>query len=752
MKICLTPILIGLSLAIVLAGCKEKSPSENPNKQSQLVEELIAEMSLEEKVGQMTQLTLSMFMTDQNELDIDKIRHAIVTKKVGSILNVNGRALSISEWHTLLNKIQDIATKETNLKIPILYGIDAIHGTSYTQDATLFPHNIGMAATRNVNLVGKISKITAMETRASGIRWNFDPALGAGRQPLWSRFEETFGESEHIAAEMGLSAIRAYEEDGLKSRTAVASCMKHFIGYSNPRSGKDRTPAYIPDIELREFYLPAFEEVAQYSSTAMINSGEINGMPLHGSKYYLQSILRDELGFEGLVVTDWEDIKRLFIRHKIASSPKEAVRIGINAGIDMSMVPSDYSFTDFLIELVNEGKVSMQTIDASVRRILKLKEDLGLFDNPYPEPEAVKNFGKKEYTQAALQAARESITLLKNNGGLPLSKKSKVLLMGPAANNKGCLHGSWSFTWQGDNENNYPASTKTLLDALKDKIGVESVISNAHTDFNHPSNTDISYLKSKATNSDVIVLALGEVSYAESPGGIDNLELDANQINLAKAAFKTGKPVIALLAQGRPRVISEIEPGLDGIVNLYRPASQGANATMDILFGDYNPSGKLPYTYQRNTGDILLYDRKGSDEFKEISPDVYAGGGYNPQWPFGHGLSYTDYKYDRLELNKSIISEGDKLKISLTIQNIGNMDGLHSVDLFIKDHYASISPSFMRLRKFQKVQLKKGESITVNFTVLPKDLSMINEVGDRVIEPGTFSIIIGDQIAEFQYQ
>ncbi|PIB37350.1 beta-glucosidase [Reichenbachiella sp. 5M10] len=737
-------------LGFGLSACEPSTETKSPMNKDPEITALMEQMSVEDKVGQMTQVTLSMFMPN-NQLDLDELKNAIVNKKVGSILNVNGTPLSIEEWHQLLTTIQDIATKETELKIPVLYGIDAIHGTTYTQGSTLFPHNIGMGATRNPALVKQAAKITAKETRASGIRWNFDPALGLARQPLWSRFEEMFGEATVLSSVMGSEAIKGYEEDGLDQITGVASCMKHYLGYSVPLSGKDRTPAYIPDVQMREIFLPPFEHaVNSGTSTVMINSGEINGIPVHASKYYLTDILRGELGFEGLAVTDWEDIIRLHSRHRVAATPKEAVKIAINAGIDMSMVPVDYSFFDYLVELVNEGQVPMARIDEAVYRILKLKADLGLFDNAYPEQEALANFGLEAYKTVALHAARESITLLKNEKQtLPFSPDTKVLLMGPAANNLGSLHGSWSYTWQGQDESQFPEGSMTLKDAFEAKIGTGNVISNSTNNFEDPANTSVSFLKKNAAKANVIVLAIGEKSYAESPGGIHDLNLEDNQIELVQAAYATGKPVVLLLAQGRPRVISKIADGAEAIVNLYRPASQGALATVEILYGEVNPSGRLPFSYPRYSGDVVLYDRKSTEEVTELVPDSYGGGGYNPQWEFGYGLSYSTFEYGNLQLDKTKYSLNDQIKVSIDITNTSDRDGKLAVDLFVSDLYASVTPSYKKLKKFAKEEFKAGETKTISFTLDSTDLEFINASSEKTVEAGEFSVSVADQKINF---
>ncbi|MGI9322142.1 MAG: glycoside hydrolase family 3 N-terminal domain-containing protein, partial [Pseudomonadales bacterium] len=441
-----------------------------------LVDEKLASMSVAEKVGQMTQITLGVLRDDEAQdgksIDPAKLKEAVHKYHIGSVINKIGRSLAVDEWHEVMRKLQDEALSAKN-QIPILYGIDAIHGANYTVGSTLFPHNIGLGAARNPDLVADIAAVTAMEVRASGIRWNFAPVLGLGRNPLWSRFEETYGEDSYLAGELGAAAVRAYEQDDLASDVAVASCIKHYIGYSNPVSGKDRTPAYIPDIELWEHYVSPFAKgVESGASTIMLNSGSVNGMPVHGSKRLLTGLLRDELGFDGVIVSDWEDVIRLHTRHRIAESPHEAVRLAVEAGMDMSMVPFDFSFAELLADLVNSGEVSEQRIDESVKRILRLKYELGLFDNAYPERSAAKHFGDPEYRMLALDAARETITLLKNEkGALPLERDTRILLAGPAAQNLGALHSSWSYTWQGADESAYPDDTKTIAEAAIEHFG-----------------------------------------------------------------------------------------------------------------------------------------------------------------------------------------------------------------------------------------------------------------------------------------
>ncbi len=516
----------------------------------QKADALLKKMTLEEKVGQMTQVTIAViakggWADTEGNIDPAALKKAVVDYHVGSVLNVNAHAFTVDKWHNIITQIQD-ETKNTKQKIPVIYGLDGMHGQTYTLNSTLFPQNIGIAASRNPELAIMAAKTTAKELRASGVRWNFAPVLDIGRQPLWSRFPETYGEDVYIGKTMGAAVIKAYEEDGLKSLTAVASCMKHYLAYSGPRTGKDRTPAYIPEIELREYYLPQFREAVKAgSSSIMINSGEINGIPVHADKYLLTDVLRKELGFQGVIVTDWEDIKRLHDRHNVASTPRQAVVMAVNAGIDMSMVPSDFSFYDLLVEAVKLKEVPMSRIDDAVKRILVLKYKLGLFDNPYPEAAAKANFGKSEYQTLALNAAHEAMTLLKNkDNALPLSKNTKVLVAGPSAQSISALNGCWSYTWQGKDEQWYPADSKTILQTITDKVGAGNVTTTTVKGFDDPVNYDAAKLTTAAAGADVIVLCLGENAYAESPGNTRELALPDEQLALAKAAAATGKPVI----------------------------------------------------------------------------------------------------------------------------------------------------------------------------------------------------------------
>jgi len=723
----------------------------------QKAEALIKKMTLEEKVGQMTQVTFAViakggWADTEGNIDPDALKKAVVGHHVGSILNVNAHGFIVDKWHSIITQIQD-ESKKTNLKIPVLYGLDGMHGQTYTLNSTLFPQNIGIAATRNPTYASMAAKVTAKELRASGVRWNFAPVLDIGRQPLWSRFPETYGEDVHIVKTMGAAAIKAYEEDGLKSTTAVASCMKHYLGYSGSRSGKDRTPAYIPEIELREYYLPQFREAVKAgSSTIMINSGEINGIPVHADKYLLTEVLRKELGFQGLIVTDWEDIKRLHDRHNVAATPRQAVVMAVNAGIDMSMVPTDFSFYDLLLEAVKKGEVPMSRINDAVTRILVLKYKLGLFENPYPEPAAKNNFGKPEYQTLALDAAREAMTLLKNKDNvLPLSKSAKVLVAGPSAQSLTALNGCWSYTWQGNNEQWYPADSKTILQAITDKLGAGNVTTTTGKGFDNAANYDVASLSASAGSADAIILCIGENAYAESPGNTRELALPDEQIDLAKAAVASGKPVILVLTEGRPRFISSIEPSVKGILMAYWSGKKTAEAIADVLFGDYNPDGRLPFSYPRSIGEIVMYDRKPTEDIREVFNDN-INSGYDPIFPFGHGLSYTTFEYSDLKLSNSSLTSDQKLTITITVKNSGNRDGKHTVELYTRDLYASVTPCMKRLRGFQKINFRAGESKQVTFTIDKNDLAFVNAQLKTVTEPGEFEVMIGDKKSKFTYK
>ncbi|HXQ73066.1 MAG TPA: glycoside hydrolase family 3 N-terminal domain-containing protein, partial [Pyrinomonadaceae bacterium] len=595
---------------------------------SQKIEALLKRMTIEEKVGQMTQLAIGMIASGSDQsikVDPAKLEKAIVKYGVGSILNVSDQALTLDHWHQVIGQIQEAATKKTRLGIPVIYGIDSIHGANYVQGATLFPQEIGMAATWNPELMKRAAEITAAETRAAGIPWSFSPVLDLGRNPLWPRFWETFGEDPYLATVMGVAFTRGLEGTDVASQTQVASSLKHYMGYSFPLTGRDRTPAWIPENYLREYFLPTFAAAIKGNArTIMINSGEINGVPGHINRHILTGILRDELGFNGFVVSDWEDIKKLVNIWRIAATEKEATRLAVMAGIDMSMVPNDYSFADHLLELVKEGAVPQSRIDEAVRRILRVKYELGLFENPGPKASLKSNFARPESRQVALEAARESITLLKNaNNLLPLAKNKKVLVTGPTADSLISLNNGWTYVWQGSEESLYPKDRHTVRQAIEAKVGAGNVTYVPGTKiFRQPGSTsnnnptsleeevDIPAAVRAAQSADVVVLALGEGSYCETPGNITDLTIGEPQLKLADAIIAAGKPVVLVLVEGRPRIINRIVDRIPAVVMAYNPSNEGGTAIADVLFGDANPSGKLPFTYPRTPNGLITYDHK----------------------------------------------------------------------------------------------------------------------------------------------
>jgi beta-glucosidase len=530
--------------------------------------------------------------------------------------------------------------------------------------------------------------------------------------------------------------------------------MKHYLGYSASRTGKDRTPIYLPEIEMREYYLPQFRAAVKAgASTLMVNSSEINGTPVHASKYLLTDVLRGELGFEGVIVTDWEDIIRLHTRHHVAPTPRAAVVMAVNAGIDMSMVPNDFSFFILLKEAVQKGEVPVSRIDDAVRRILLLKAKLGLFADPYPEAAAAANFGRPEYQELALQAAHEAMTLLKNEGDiLPLRPDMRILVAGPAARSISALNGCWSYTWQGKDERWYPAGSKTLFDALRDRFGAANVTTTAVTGFTSPANYDTAALRTAAAGADAIVLCLGENAYAESPGNIPDLALPEEQQALARAAAATGKPVIFVLTEGRPRFITGIAPLAKGILLAYWSGRKTAEAVSDVLSGDYNPDGRLPFSYPRSMGEMVLYDRKPTEDIREIFNADMTMDGYRPLFPFGWGLSYTRFEYSDLRLGGASLTGNGKLTVSITVTNTGSRDGKHTVELYTRQHYASITPNMRRLRAFRKIFLKAGQSQTLTFTLDRDDLAFVNAQLRTVTEPGDFDVYIGELKGTFTYK
>ncbi|MFN5460680.1 MAG: glycoside hydrolase family 3 N-terminal domain-containing protein [Bacteroidota bacterium] len=743
-------------LSLVILFTLESSAQDkkiNATNISSKVNALISKMSIEEKVGQMTQLNLDVIskgevynLKEPHELDEAKLRKAIVEYKVGSILNCGGHTYTKEHWYEIIHRIQELATKETKLKIPILYGIDAIHGVNYTVGATLFPQPLAQAATWNPQLAEQAAAITAYEVRTSGIPWNFSPVLDIGRQPLWSRFFETYGEDVYLASQFTSSVIKGYQGNDISDKNKVAACMKHFLGYSYPISGKDRTPAWIPERELREYFLPTFKTAIENGAkTVMINSGEINGVPVHASKEILTKLLREELKFTGVAVTDWEDIIKLYKIHRVASSLKEAVKIAINAGIDLSMVPNDYEFSDLLIQLIKEKQVPMSRIDEAVKRILTLKFELGLFERPETNYKDYPEFGSDKSKEVSYNSAVESITLLKNEKNiLPLTKEKKVLVCGPSANSLNILNGAWTHTWQGVDTNFNTKGKLTILQAVKNISGYDKVTyvlgSTLEEEKSIPSAVEA------AKNCDVVIACLGEIPSTEKPGDIEDLSLSNAQIQMIKELVKTGKPVVIVLVENRPRIIREIADKVQGIVMAYLPGDEGGRAIASVLYGEENPSGKLPFTYPRHTGSLITYDHKYSEKLDKN----FGENGYNPQFPFGFGLSYTSFEYSDLTFSKDSLSANEKLNVSVKIKNTGSRKGKEVVQMYVSDLYASITPSVKKLKGFQKIQLNAGEAKELSFVLSKKDYEFIGANNKSTFEPGDFEISIGNLKKKFK--
>ncbi len=725
------------------------------NELDRRVETLLEQMTLKEKVGQMTQLTVDMIVKGQPyapqvpvEIDEEKLRKAVIEYGVGSILNTpSGVLLGLEEWHRLHAAIQQ-AVEQTRLKIPILYGIDAIHGVNYCKGATLFPQPVAVACTWNPDLARDIAAITAYECRAAGFPWNFSPALDVGRNPEWPRLWESFGEDVLLNERLGVATVEGYQGDDPAAPDKVAACLKHFTGYGMPWSGKDRTPAYIPERQLREYFLPAYQAAVDAGAlTLMVNSGEINGVPVHASKFLLTDVLRGELGFEGLVVSDWEDINYLHTRHKVAATKKEAVRMAVEAGIDMSMVPTDYDFPTLLLELVQEGTIPESRIEASVRRILKVKMALGLFERPLSAPADYPDFGSEKHRRKSLEAARESIVLLKNEGGaLPLKEGAKVLVTGPTAHTLRSINGGWTFTWQGERADELAPEKMTILEALRAKLGVSNVGYAPGASYDEA--LDIEGAVKAAEAADVIVLCLGELSYTEFMGSLTDMNLPEAQYELARALARTGKPIVLVLAEGRPRIVRQVEPLAAAVVGVFLPGMEGAEALAEILLGQTNPSGKLPFTYPRHSNSLVPYDHKFTEEV--LSNELY-GPYFNPQWEFGHGLSYTTFAYEGLELSTERLPEGGSLEVRVRVRNSGARPGKEVVQLYVRDDYAGITPPVKRLRGFEKIELQPGEVRTVSFTLRAEDLAFVGLNNQWVTEPGTFTVFVGGLEKSFEY-
>lgn len=730
-------------------------------KHDEAVEKILSQMTLEEKVGQMAQVTVDI-MKDRNtwKLSDSLMRKGIVDYKIGSLLNTwNNSAPELNEWYETLKTVQSY-TQQTRLKIPLVYGVDAIHGSNYTNKATLFPQQIGQAATFNRTLVRRAAEITAYETRAASLPWTFSPVLDLGIDVRWPRLWETFGEDPYLASALGVEMTKGYQGNDPQNigKYNVMACAKHFLGYSAPVSGKDRTPAIISDNVLREYHLPSFQAAVEAGiGSVMVNSGLINGIPVHASHYYLTDLLKNELNFKGVIVTDWMDIENLYKRDKFAVSSKDAVRLAINAGIDMAMIPYNYDFCNHLIELVNEGAVPMSRIDDAVRRVLKMKFELDLFERPYENPADYPLFGSQEFRKAAYETAVESMTLLKNeNDILPLSGNKKILVTGPNANSMRSLNGGWSYSWLGDKTEQYAGEYNTILEAVRKNAGEKNVIYSPGVawvetgKYWEEKEISIKAAVRAARKADYILLCLGENSYTEKPGDTHDLALSDLQIALAKALQATGKPVILVLNQGRPRIINRIDEKSKAILMSYLPGNFGGDAIADVIFGKQNPSGKLPYTYPKYPHSHVNYWHKYSEEQTRAEGMYNYESDYAPLYEFGHGLSYTTFEYSNLKLSETKITEDETLEVSVEVRNTGKRTGKEAVLLYLSDLYASLAPDMKRLKGFEKIELKAGETKTVKFKITKAELSFVNIDSKTIVEPGNFEIKIGNQKAGFE--
>lgn len=727
-----------------------KSDSESKSSIDLKVDSVLKSLSLEEKVGEMTQLTLDMLcvgepykLEEPHRLDTAKLNEVLVDLNVGSILNCGGHAYEKEKWLEFISVIQEYATKKKASGIPVLYGIDAIHGTNYTLNSTLFPQQINLAATWDPTQAVEMGRITAMETRMSGIPWTFSPVLDVARDPRWPRFWETFGEDVYLVTEMGNATVEGYQGNSADSLN-IAACLKHYLGYSTTLSGKDRTPAWIPERQLREYFLPPFKAaIDKGARTIMVNSGEINGIPVHINKHILTTILREELGFEGVVLTDWEDIVYLMSRHKVAANYKDAIEMAIEAGIDMSMVPTDIKFPKLLKELVEEGRISEARIDQSVRRILKLKFELDLFNNPVPIAQDPSLFATKESAEKSYYSAAESIVLLKNKDNiLPMKETTPVLLSGPTANSLNCLNGGWTGTWQGTDPKYNTEGKSNIKEAFEVHFGaslnyVESPFGKA--------DIAIPTLKKNARAAEAIVLAIGESPYTETPGDIESMDLEKDQLELVKAAAETGLPVIVVLVEGRPRTINEIASLADAIIWAGLPGNEGARALADILTGTVNPSGKLPFTYPRNPSSFTTYDHKYTDR---IDPN-FGTNAFDPLFEFGHGLSYTTFDYSDLSIEKDTLGRDDMLRLTISVSNTGEIVGKEVVQVYSSDLVASITPSVKRLRAFEKVELQPGEKKNLEIEIPVSRLAFVGKDLDWTVESGEFELTVGTEKRKF---
>ncbi len=755
-------ILLSISLLALAYTASANVPviKSDPKIEAQ-VEQTLKKLTLEEKIGQMMELVTDLFgANDKNGvfyIDEHKTDSILSRYKIGSILNApNTCAPTAKQWEKYIAQIQKISMKR--IGIPCVFGLDQNHGSTYTQGGTLFPQNINVAATFNREIARRSAEATAYETRAVSVPWTYSPTVDLGRDARWPRIWENFGEDCYLSSEMGKAMVYGFqgEDPNNIDQYHIATSMKHFMGYGVPWTGKDRTPAYISPADLREKHFAPFLAGLQAGAlTVMVNSASVNGVPMHANKEFLTGWLKEETGWDGVLITDWADINNLYTREMVAKDKKDALRIAINAGIDMIMEPYSCDACGYLVELVKEGKIPMSRIDDACRRVLRMKYRLDLFKNPTQKLKNYPKFGGEEFAKLALEGATESMVLLKNEGNiLPLQHGKKILLTGPNANQMRCLNGGWSYTWQGHRADEFAGKYNTIYEAFCNEYGKENVILNQGVTYNEKgkyweeNEPQIQEAVAAAKDADVIVACIGENSYTETPGNLTDLWLSENQRNLVKALAQTGKPVILVLNEGRPRLIADIEPLAQGIIDILIPGNMGGDALANLVSGKSNFSGKMPYTYPKEINSLANYDFKKSEEVGTMEGAYDYNAKITQQWGFGYGLSYTSYKYSNLKVSQSDFRHGDIIKVSVDVKNTGKVAGKESVLLFSSDLIASIVPDGRRLRAFDKVELQPGETKTVTFELKADDLAFVGWNGKWRLEEGDFKLMIADQSAD----
>ena len=758
-------IFISISMMMMAYALQANSIASTPVIKSDAkieaqVEKTLAKLTLEEKIGQMMELVTDLFGANDDKgvfyIDEKKTDSLFSRYKIGSILNApNTCAPTAEQWEKYIAQIQKISMKR--MGIPCVFGLDQNHGSTYTQGGTLFPQNINVAATFNREIARRSAEATAYETRAVSVPWTYSPTVDLGRDARWPRIWENFGEDTYLNAEMGKAMVLGFqgEDPNHIDQQHIATSMKHFMGYGVPWTGKDRTPAYISPSDLREkHFAPFLAGIQAGALTVMVNSASVNGMPMHANKDILTGWLKEETGWDGVLITDWADINNLYTREMVAKDKKDALRIAINAGIDMIMEPYSADACGYLIELVNEGKIPMSRIDDACRRVLRMKYRLDLFNNPTQKLKDYPKFGGEEFAKLALEGATESMVLLKNEGNiLPLHAGKKILLTGPNANQMRCLNGGWSYTWQGHRTDEFANKYNTIYEAFCNTFGKENVILQQGVTYNEKgkyweeNEPDIMRAVAAAKDVDVIVACIGENSYTETPGNLTDLWLSDNQRNLVKALAQTGKPIILVLNEGRPRLIADIEPLAKGVIDIFLPGNYGGDALADLISGKQNFSGKMPYTYPKEINSLANYDFKKSEEVETMEGAYDYNAKITQQWGFGQGLSYTSYQYNNLKVDKSSFRHNDILRVSVDVKNTGKMAGKESVLLYSSDLIASMVPDGRRLRAFEKVALQPGESKTVTFELRAKDLAFVGYDGKWVLEEGDFKLMVANQSA-----